>query len=89
MVLKQLARRGPPRSALLLGRFTFDVRYRWFRNWVDSPAGARLDLMPIPEGPLNLRMLRRTPVLEMAYRPSGVLATRLHLKHIATATTEG
>jgi hypothetical protein len=25
----------------------------------------------------------------MAYRPGGVLATKIHLKHIAVATTEG
>ena len=74
---------------MLFGRFAFDVRYTWFRNWVNSPAGARLGLTPIPEGPVNPRMLRRILALEMAYRPGGVLATRLHLKHIATATTEG
>ena len=34
-------------------------------------------------------MLRRTVALEMAYRPGGVLAAKLHLKHIAAATTEG
>ncbi|WP_329612354.1 hypothetical protein OG244_02745 [Streptomyces brevispora] len=34
-------------------------------------------------------MLRRTLSLEMAYRPGGVLATKLHLKHISVATTEG
>jgi hypothetical protein len=26
----------------LLGRFSFDVRYKWFRNWVNGPAGQRL-----------------------------------------------
>jgi hypothetical protein len=34
-------------------------------------------------------MLRRTLALEMAYRPGGVLASKIHLKHIAVATTEG
>ena len=76
-------------GSLLFGRFSFPVRYTWFRNWVNSPAGARLGLASIPEGPVSLRMLRRTLALEMAYRPGGVLATKLHLKHIATATTEG
>lgn len=76
-------------GSLLFGRFSFLVRYTWFRNWVNSPAGARLGLAAIPEGPVSLRMLRRTLALEMAYRPGGVLATKLHLKHIATATTEG
>ncbi|MFE2846508.1 hypothetical protein ACFXKS_23665 [Streptomyces scopuliridis] len=32
---------------------------------------------------------RRTLALEMAYRPGGVLATKIHLKHIVVATTEG
>ena len=76
-------------GALLFGRFAFSVRYKWFRNWVNSPAGDRLGLIPIPEGQVNLRRLRRTLALEMAYRPGGVLASKLHLKHIAVATTEG
>jgi integrase len=79
----------PREGALLFGRFAFDVRYTWFRNWVNSPAGARLGLVPIPEGPASLRMLRRTLALELAYRPGGVLAAKVALKHIATATTEG
>lgn len=79
-----------PRSgALLLSRFSFRVRYLWFRAWVNSPAGARLGLAPIPDDPVALRMLRRTVALEMAHRPGGVLAAKLHLKHIAAATTEG
>ncbi|WP_329131273.1 site-specific integrase [Streptomyces sp. NBC_01476] len=76
-------------GALLFGRFAFSVRYKWFRNWVNSPAGHRLGLAPIPEGQVNPRRLRRTLALEMAYRPGGVLATKIHLKHIAVATTEG
>ena len=76
-------------GALLFGRFAFSVRYKWFRNWVNSPAGRRIGLAPIPDGQVNLRRLRRTLALEMAYRPGGVLASKLHLKHIAVATTEG
>ena len=33
---------------LLFGRFSFDSRYRAFRDWVNSPAGQRLGLAPIP-----------------------------------------
>ncbi|WP_223245066.1 hypothetical protein [Streptomyces sp. CBMA156] len=80
---------APENGALLFGRFSFTVRYRWFRNWVNSQAGQRLGLAPIREGPVNLRMLRRSLALDMAYRPGGVLATKIHLKHIAVATTEG
>ena len=73
----------------LLGRFAFDVRYTWFRNWVNGPSGQRLGLAPVPDGPVSLRALRRTLAIELAYRPGGVLAAKLHLKHIAVATTEG
>jgi integrase len=72
--------------------FTTDVfrkRYQCFRAWVNGPAGQRLGLSPIPEGPVNLRMLRRTLAIELAYRPGGLLATKIHLKHISVVTTEG
>jgi hypothetical protein len=68
----------------LLGRFAFDVRHTWFRNWVNGPAGQRLGLAPIPDHPVSLRALRRTLSIELAYRPGGMLAAKLHLKHIAT-----
>jgi hypothetical protein len=73
----------------LLGRFAFDVRHTWFRNWVNGPSGQRLGLAPIPDDPVSLRALRRTLSIELAYRPGGMLAAKLHLKHIAVATTEG
>ncbi len=76
-------------GAPLFGRFAFDVRYRWLRNWVNSPAGQRLGLAAVPPQPVNLRMLRRTLAIELAYRPGGVLAAKLHLRHISVATTEG
>lgn len=80
---------NPEHGAPLLGRFAFDVRYTWFRNWVNGPAGQRLGLAPIPDTRVNLRKLRRTLAIELAYRPGGVLATKIHLKHVAVATTEG
>ncbi len=73
----------------LFGRFAFTVRYRWFRDWVNGPAGQRLGLAAIPDGNVTLRMLRRTLAIELAYRPSGVLASKIHLKHVSVATTEG
>ena len=76
-------------GAPLLGRFAFDVRYKWFRAWVNGPAGQRLGFARLPQDKVSLRMLRRTLALELAYRPGGVLAAKLHLKHIAVATTEG
>ncbi|MGH3868216.1 MAG: hypothetical protein ACRDQ4_19270 [Pseudonocardiaceae bacterium] len=87
-LLEQL-HHNPENGVPLLGRFSFDVRYKWFRNWVNGPSGQRLGLAPIPDTPVNLRMLRRTLAIELAYRPGGVLAAKLHLKHIAVATTEG
>jgi hypothetical protein len=79
---------GDPQP-LLFGRFAFHGRYRTFRAFVNGPAGQRLGLAPIPDGPVNLRMLRRTLAIELAYRPGGLLAAKVHLKHIATATAEG
>jgi hypothetical protein len=80
---------NPEPGTPLLGRFAFDVRHTWFRNWVNGPSGQRLGLAPIPDTPISLRALRRTLAIELAYRPGGVLAAKWHLKHIATATTEG
>jgi len=78
-------REGEP----LFGRFEFGIRYTWFRNWVNGPAGQRAGLAPIPEAPVSLRALRRTLAIELAYRPGGVLAAKIALKHVAVATTEG
>jgi integrase len=80
---------NPQPGRPLLGRFAFDVRYTWFRNWVNGSSGQRLGLASVPEAPVSLRALRRTLAIELAYRPGGVLAAKLHLKHIAVATTEG
>ena len=79
----------PRDGALLFGRFAFYVRYQWFRDWVNGPAGQRLGLAPIPADPVTPRMLRRTLSIELAYRPGGLLAAKVHLKHISVATTEG
>jgi hypothetical protein len=75
---------NPVDGAALMGRFAFDVRYTWLRIWVNGPAGQRLGLAPIPDDPVNLRALRRTLAIELAYRPGGVLATKIHLKHVAS-----
>jgi hypothetical protein len=79
----------PANDALLFGRIAFNIRYTWFRNWVNGPSGQRLGLEPIPGYPVSLRALRRTLAMELAYRPGGVLAAKVHLKHVAVATTEG
>ncbi|HCU92073.1 MAG TPA: hypothetical protein DHU96_04800 [Actinobacteria bacterium] len=82
-------RDAPADGDLLFGRIAFNIRYKWFRNWVNGPSGQRLGLEPIPDYPVSLRALRRTLAIELAYRPGGVLAAKFQLKHIAAATTEG
>jgi integrase len=79
----------PAADAFLFGRIAFSVRYAWFRDWVNGPSGQRLGLEPVPDYPVSLRALRRTLAMELAYRPGGVLAAKVHLKHVAVATTEG
>jgi integrase len=76
-------------GTLLFGQFTFNLMFQCFRSWVNGPAGQRLGLQEIPDGPLNPRMLRRTLAVELAYRPGGLLAAKIQLKHVSCATTEG
>jgi hypothetical protein len=73
----------------LFKRFTFFTLYEGFLAWVNGPEGRRLGLAPIPEELVNLRMLRRTLAVAMAHRPGGLLAAKIHLKHISVVTTEG
>lgn len=60
-----------------------------FRRWTAGAFGQRLGLQRIPEGPVNGRMLRRTLAVELAKRPGGLLAAKVHLKHVSVVTTEG
>jgi hypothetical protein len=59
------------------------------RRWVNGPAGRRLGLASIPDGPANGRMLRRTTAISLGTRPGGVIAAKIQLKHLSVATTEG
>jgi len=56
---------------------------------VNGPSGQRIGLTPIPGKPVSLRALRRTLAIELACRPGGMLAAKLHMRHISVATTEG
>ncbi|MFE5095291.1 hypothetical protein ACFRCI_34280 [Streptomyces sp. NPDC056638] len=56
---------------------------------MNGPDGQRLGLAAIPSDRLTLRMLRRKLAIELAYRPGGLLATKIYLHHVSTATTEG
>ncbi|HCU97707.1 MAG TPA: hypothetical protein DHU96_35370 [Actinobacteria bacterium] len=82
-------REAPHNGALLFGRFNFGTRYQNFRDWVNGPHGHRLGLDPIPDGPVSLRMLRRTFAITLAYRPGGILASKIHMRHLSVATSEG
>jgi hypothetical protein len=73
----------------LFGRTAFKSTYGTFRKWVNGPAGQRLGLTSIPNGKVELRMLRRTLAIELAYQPGGLLAAKVALKHISGVTTEG
>lgn len=84
-----VVRPGKTSGESVFGRFEFTGRFDTFRRWVNGPAGVRLGLPPIPDGKINPRMLRRTLALELAHRPHGLLAAKVHLKHISVATTEG
>ncbi|MFD1277676.1 hypothetical protein ACFQ51_54340 [Streptomyces kaempferi] len=61
----------------------------WLRQWVASPSGRRMGLEPIPDEPVHPRRLRRTLSVKMAARPGGLLATKVHFKHLQVATSEG
>lgn len=39
--------------------------------------------------PDNARMLRRSLAIAIAQRPGGLLAVKVHLKHVSVATTKG
>jgi hypothetical protein len=64
-------------------------RYASLRCWINGLYGQRLGLEPIPDGPMNPRALRRTLALTIAQRPHGLMAAKVHLKHVSVATTEG
>ncbi|MGY6657645.1 hypothetical protein ACXIZN_36340 [Amycolatopsis sp. TRM77291] len=81
--------RSVPQGKPLFGTSNISTSYVTFREWLRRPFAQRLGLAELPDGPLNARMLRRTLALEMAKRPGGLLATKIHLKHVSVVTTEG
>ncbi|MFI7020722.1 site-specific integrase [Streptomyces sp. NPDC050164] len=80
---------GEDASHLFSASLDFDECLKRLRRFTNGPEGARLGLTPIPDDPLNLRMLRRTLAVEIAHRPGGLLAAKIQLKHLSVATTEG
>ncbi|TXI51959.1 site-specific integrase [Mycolicibacterium mageritense] len=73
----------------LFGRFSHQDLVKRFLSWVNGPAGNRLGLQPVPAETFTLRMLRRRLAIELAYRPAGLLAAKVQLKHVSVVTTEG
>jgi hypothetical protein len=64
-------------------------RFTALRDWINGEHGRHLGLDPLPAGPVNPRALRRTLALMIAQRPHGLMAAKVHLKHLSVATTEG
>lgn len=82
---------GTGRGGLLFSKASNNAnrRYTSLRGWINGPHGRRLGLEPIPGGPVNPQALRRTLALTIAQRPHGLMAAKVHLKHVSVATTEG
>jgi hypothetical protein len=78
-----------PHGRKLFGGIDFSSAMQLLRAWVNGPYGTRLGLAKIPDGPVSPRMLRQTLAVELAYRPGGLWAAKLHLRHISVVTTEG
>ncbi|WP_448059068.1 hypothetical protein [Cellulomonas hominis] len=67
----------------------FQDMYGYLREWVETH-GEREGLQPIPgDWTIEPRQFRRTLARELAWRPGGVIAGKIHLKHVSVATTEG
>lgn len=87
----RIARRDGALHGAVFGMKTLITTHAYarFRTWVNGPEGVRLGIDPIPDGPVNARNLRRTLAMALAYRPGGLIAAKIHLKHVHVATTEG
>ena len=62
-------------------------RVKDLRAWLER-SGYR-ERWGLPASCVSARALRRTLALAIAQRPGGLLAAKIHLKHISVATTEG
>jgi hypothetical protein len=64
------------------------TRERKFVRWTNGP-GAHAFLTPIPPGTFSDREFRRTLARLLGFRPHGVIAGKIHLKHVSVVTSEG
>ena len=69
-------------------RFHPPSRYRRLLRWANGP-GAQAFLAPIPPCAVSGRQFRRTLARLLGFRPNGVIAGKIHLKHISVVTSEG
>ncbi len=88
-VAEQLTGAAPGQRLFATGSNNSASRFTALRAWVNGEPGHRLGLDPIPAGAVNPRALRRTLALTIAQRPHGLMAAKVHLKHVSVATTEG
>jgi len=88
-IAEQLTGAAPGQRLFATGSNNSRSRFLALREWINSDAGRRLGLDPIPAGAINPRALRRTLALTIAQRPHGLMAAKVHLKHVSVATTEG
>ena len=74
---------------LPFARIQPSVRYPTLIRWINGE-GARSFLTPVPtEWRFADRQFRRTLARLLGFRPHGVLAGKVHLKHVSVATSEG
>jgi len=70
-------------------RMNPNARFPKLLRWVNGE-GQRAFLTPIPDNwQLSGRQFRRTLARQLGFRPHGVLAGKVHLKHVSVATSEG
>ena len=75
------------------GRLLFDQRLNTFVRWQNANDRARqLPRIPHVGGQpwhFTTRQFRRTLARELAFRPHGTIASKIHLKHVHAAVSEG
>ncbi len=86
---EQLTGATPGQRLFATGSNNSASRFTALRQWINGEPGRRLGLDPIPPGAINPRALRRTLALAIAQRPHGLMAAKVHLKHVSVAATEG
>lgn len=82
-VVEQLSDRDQP-----FARFHPSARYAKLVRWTNS-LGAEAFLVPIPDWQISCRQFRRTLARLLGFRPHGVIAGKVHLKHVSVVTSEG